>query len=98
MFGALPAVVFNQVARIEEWNSEADQLTCCLRYTFSATYTLFPDETDYALAEFTAELNDVNPNNGALIKITNQPLTPFLFVDSNVSNCIRQFYRIRLGP
>lgn len=75
IFGAASALVFNQVVRIEEWEAEVDQPTCCLRYTFSATYTLFPNESDYALMEFSAEERD--PETGELfLKCSGKIIAP----------------------
>jgi len=74
-FGGGSTQVFNQVIRIEEWNSDVDQLNGCIRYTFSATYTLFPNEADYALTEFSAEQRDAETGE-LFLKVSGKILAP----------------------
>ena len=69
VFGQPPYLVFNQVVRIEQWESQVDQATCCIRYSFTASYILFPNEADYALVEFSAAERD--PETGELFLTVN---------------------------
>lgn len=57
-FGHAGALVFDQVVRVTASTCELDQLVAALNYSFTATYTLFPDESDYALIEYTVEQKD----------------------------------------
>jgi hypothetical protein len=50
--------VFNGTVRMEEWNCEYDQGVNAVAFSFTAGYTLFPDETNYATAEFTSDEKD----------------------------------------
>jgi hypothetical protein len=51
-------IVFNGTVRMEEWNCEYDQGVNAVSWSFTASYTLFPDETNYATAEFTSDEKD----------------------------------------
>jgi hypothetical protein len=53
-FGA-DGSVFSGMVRIEEFSCNLNQLINALDWTFTCSYTLFPDESDYATAEFTVE-------------------------------------------
>jgi hypothetical protein len=62
-FGAQPGLgtggsVFNGMVRIEEFACDLDQLVNAINFSFTCSYTLFPDETAYATAEFTVEERD----------------------------------------
>jgi len=50
--------VFNGMVRIEEFSCDLDQLVNAINFSFTCSYTLFPDETAYATAEFTVEEQD----------------------------------------
>jgi len=50
--------VFSGMVRIEEFGCDLDQLVNAINFSFTASYTLFPDEAAYATAEFTAEERD----------------------------------------
>jgi hypothetical protein len=53
--------VFQGVVRIADWVCDVDQAVNAIGFSFTASYTLFPDETSYATAEFTAaERDDFN--------------------------------------
>jgi quinol monooxygenase YgiN len=47
--------VFSGTVRIEEFSCNLNQLINALDWSFMCSYTLFPDELDYATAEFTIE-------------------------------------------
>lgn len=66
-FGAGGAV-FNQTVRIEEFTADLDQLINAVNFAFTASYTLFPDESDYATAEWTAaEKNEFQGVTGLVV-------------------------------
>ena len=50
--------VFQGVVRIADWTCEVDQMVNAISFTFTAGYTLFPDEGNYATAEFNVEEKD----------------------------------------
>ena len=50
--------VFSGKVRIEEFTADLDQLVNAVNYAFTCSYTLFPDEGDYATAEWTAGERD----------------------------------------
>ena len=52
------APVFDRAVRVEEFNYEIDQLTNAIAFSFTASYTLFPNEADYASVEFAVEQRD----------------------------------------
>ncbi len=56
--------VFQGTVRIEEWACDVDQAVNEIAFSFTASYTLFPDESDYATAEFNVEEKD--PATGEL--------------------------------
>lgn len=56
--------VFDGVVRIEEFTCDLDQLVNALTFAFTANYTRFPNELDYATAEFTVDERD--PQTGEL--------------------------------
>jgi len=58
------AGVFQGVVRVEDWSCEVDQVINAIPYSFTAHYTLLPDEAAYATAEFSAEERDTY--NGTL--------------------------------
>lgn len=53
-FGA----VFSRVVRVESFDGELDQAACHIAFTFTAGYTLFPDEANYATVECQVETKD----------------------------------------
>ena len=46
------------MVRIEEFSCDLDQLVNAINFSFTCSYTLFPDESAYATAEFTVEEQD----------------------------------------
>jgi hypothetical protein len=52
--------IFNETVRVEEFESEIDQLKYAIAWSFTATYTLFPDETDFATVDYDVEQRDTN--------------------------------------
>jgi len=50
--------VFNECVRIEDFVCDLDQLINAINFSFTAVYTLFPDESAYATAAFTVEERD----------------------------------------
>jgi hypothetical protein len=50
--------VFSGMVRMEEFTADLDQLVNAVNYAFTCSYTLFPDESDYATAEWTAAERD----------------------------------------
>ena len=46
--------VFNGLVRVEEYSSEIDELKWQLPYTFTASYTIFPNEKTFATVEYEA--------------------------------------------
>ncbi len=56
-FGASGSV-FNRLVRVEEFTAELDQLANAINFSFTASYTLFPDEADYATVEYTVDQKD----------------------------------------
>lgn len=48
----------NRAVRVETFEAEVDQSANVIQFTFTAGYTLVPDEAGYATAEFTAEQKD----------------------------------------
>ena len=50
--------MFNGMVRIEEFSCDLDQLVNAINFSFTCSYTLFPDESAYATAEFTVEEQD----------------------------------------
>jgi hypothetical protein len=52
--------VFNQTVRVEEFTAEIDQLHYAVNWSFSASYTLFPDESNFATVEYQADQKDQN--------------------------------------
>ena len=56
--------VFDKLVRLEDFTCDLDQLVNALNFSFSASYTLFPNELDYATAEYTADERD--PQTGEI--------------------------------
>ena len=57
VFGAGGAV-FDGTVRVEDFTCDLDQLINAVNYSFTAGYTVFPDEAAYATAEFTTAEKD----------------------------------------
>jgi hypothetical protein len=49
---------FNRAIRIESFEADVDQAANAIAFSFTAGYTLFPNEASYATAEFNAEQKD----------------------------------------
>ncbi len=52
MEGTLAYGTFSQVVRVADFTADVDQATSMIHWTLSATFTRWPDETNYARAEF----------------------------------------------
>jgi len=50
--------VFNRVVRPERPSVTIDQLLYAVNWSFTASYTIFPDETDFATVDYNAEERD----------------------------------------
>ncbi|MDE2106287.1 MAG: hypothetical protein KGL39_54205, partial [Patescibacteria group bacterium] len=61
---ATSPAMFDQVVRITSFEAGVDQAVNAVPFKFSADYTLFPDETNYATVTATAEVKD--PQRGEL--------------------------------
>lgn len=58
---------FNQVVRVIDFNSKVDRFSNCIAWSFTGSYTVFPNEADYALCEFQlGTRNDLT--NGTVLK------------------------------
>ncbi len=57
-FGAGEQQMFDGVVRIEDFSAEVDHAICAIPFSFTASYTLLPDENDYAIAELQVEEKD----------------------------------------
>ena len=56
--------VFGGVVRVETFEAELDQMIAAVPFKFTANYTMFPDEKNYATVEATAGVKD--PQTGEL--------------------------------
>ena len=56
--------MFNGLVRITSFEADVDQSICAVPFKFTADYTLFPDEKNYATVTATAEVKD--PQTGEL--------------------------------
>lgn len=56
--GTLTYLDFNKVARIEEFDAQVNDASSAIDWTLSASYTNFPNETGYALAEYEISTNE----------------------------------------
>lgn len=54
---------FNKTVRIDDFNAEINQAVTCIKWSLTASYTRFPDESDYAAADFTAGVTE-EPESG----------------------------------
>jgi hypothetical protein len=61
---ATPTPMFQNVVRITSFEAAVDQSICAVPFKFTADYTLFPDETNYATVTATAAVRD--PQTGEL--------------------------------
>ena len=57
-FGTPGQQLFNNTVRITEFKCDADQAITSIGFSFTASYTLFPDEADYATTEATFTQTD----------------------------------------
>jgi hypothetical protein len=59
--------VLNQVVRLVDWDAHINKLTNCIEWSLTATYTAYPNESDYALCEFNLETRQ-NLADGTVFK------------------------------
>ncbi|MGN6642536.1 MAG: hypothetical protein ACTHKU_05990, partial [Verrucomicrobiota bacterium] len=59
-FGSGASEFFNRKVRVSDVTAEVDEATDSLSYSFTAAYTRFPDESNYATVEFEAHQRDAN--------------------------------------
>lgn len=57
-YGDAPNYVLNRVVRVDEFTCTVNQLVTRLEWSFTAHYTLFPDEANYALVDYSADERD----------------------------------------
>lgn len=57
-FGLSGNFIFDRLVRIESFSLELDEMIVALNFSFTAGYTLFPDETGYATVEYSVEQRD----------------------------------------
>ena len=48
-------VVLSQIVRLVDWDAHINRLRNCIEWSLTATYTAYPNESDYALCEFNVE-------------------------------------------
>lgn len=58
---------FNQTVRVMDWDAVINRLTNCIEWSLTATYTAYPNEADYALADIQVGTRE-NQAEGTVIK------------------------------
>ena len=61
---------FNQVVRVLDFDAELDKLTNVIEWSLSASYTAYPNEADYAIAQLMVGTRE-NPADGTVFKTLN---------------------------
>lgn len=57
-FGNNPNYVINRLVRVDEFTCTVNQMVTRLEWSFTAHYNLFPDETNYALIDYSVDERD----------------------------------------
>ena len=62
--------VLNQIVRLVDWDAHINRLTNCIEWSLTASYTAYPNESDYALCEFNVDTRQNQADGTVLMALT----------------------------